>query len=79
MIVLVRRIVVIPTLVLALPASGVVVALAASGGESSPISKTRAVAYVHAVNLRRGDFAGLAQTGDTIARRRGSRLGARRL
>jgi hypothetical protein len=58
MIMLVRRIVVISLVVLVLLASGVVVALAASGGESTPISKTQAVAFAKAVNLRASDLPG---------------------
>jgi hypothetical protein len=72
MIVLVRRIVVISVVVLTLLACGVVVALAASGGESAPISMTHAVAYAHTVNLRPGDvpgmhsFGGLDATGQVV-------------
>jgi hypothetical protein len=56
MIVLVRRIVVISVVVLALLTWGVVAALAAPGGKSRPISKARAEAFAHAVNLRAGDL-----------------------
>ena len=58
MIGLVRRIVAISVVVLALFACGVVVALAASGGESTPLSKTQAVAFARAVNLRASDLPG---------------------
>jgi hypothetical protein len=58
MIGLVRRIVVISVVMLALFACEVVVALAASGGESTPISKTQAVAFAKAVNLRASDLPG---------------------
>jgi hypothetical protein len=58
MIVFVRRIIVISVVVVALLAGGVVVALAAPGGESRPISKARAEAFAHAVNLRAGDLPG---------------------
>jgi hypothetical protein len=58
MIVLVRRIVVISVVVLALLACGVVIALAASGGQGRPISKAQAVAFAKAVNLRVSDLPG---------------------
>jgi hypothetical protein len=67
MIGLVRRIVVISVVVLALFACGVVLALAASGGESTPISKTQAVVYAHAVNLRPGDVPGMHSFGGSEA------------
>jgi hypothetical protein len=67
MIVLVRRIVVISAVVLALLACGVVGALAAPGGESTPISRTQAVAYAHAVNLRPGDVPGMHSFGGSEA------------
>jgi hypothetical protein len=58
MIVPVRRMVVISVVVLALLACGTVVALPASGGVSTPISKAQAVAFAQAVNLRAGDLPG---------------------
>jgi hypothetical protein len=59
--VLVRRIVVISVVVLAVFAGGVVVA--ASGGESTPISRAQAVAFAHAVDLRPGDVPGMRSFG----------------
>jgi hypothetical protein len=58
MILLVRRLAVISVVVLAVLASRVVVALAASGGESRPITKAQAVAFANAVNLRQADLPG---------------------
>jgi hypothetical protein len=58
MVVLVRRVVVMPVVVLAVLACGAVVALAASGGENRPIAKAQAVAFAKAVNLRLGDLPG---------------------
>jgi hypothetical protein len=63
MIVFVGRIVVISVVVVALLACGVVVAVAAPSGESRPISKARAEAFAHAVNLRAGDLPG-AKSGE---------------
>ena len=47
----------------ALIAGGVTIALARSGNTSAPITKARATAYAHAVNLRGGDVRGLIATG----------------
>jgi hypothetical protein len=59
----VRRMVVISAPLLTLLACGAAVALAASGGESTPISKAHAVAFAHAVNLRAGDVPDLRSFG----------------
>jgi hypothetical protein len=63
MIPLVRRIVVISVLVLALLTCGAVVAFAASGGETTQITRAQAIAFAQAVNLRPGDVPGMHSFG----------------
>jgi hypothetical protein len=57
------RIVVVSVVVVALIAGGVTIALAGSGGTTAPITKARATAYAHVVNLRAGDVPGFVAVG----------------